>query len=292
MNESRREDVDRALALLRKVDDQDALLERVCESAANACGFDRVMLSRVEGQLWAPWRSYAHTIGDVERTFRNWIENVPQIRLDAVLAESELVIDRSPTLVDRVRSAGRVHGPLARAAGLTSYVAAPIIAGDRVIGLLHADCVTRDVEAGDRDLLWTFASGFGQIFERAVLLARLHEQRAQVQHLMKTVAGVLDELASAEVELARRGHAETLTNAGAPVVEQHSPVHGSLTSREEEVLALMATGATNDRIAERLVIATGTVKSHVKQILRKLDVENRAEAIAQYLERYYGARAG
>jgi DNA-binding NarL/FixJ family response regulator len=57
-----------------------------------------------------------------------------------------------------------------------------------------------------------------------------------------------------------------------------------------EVLALMATGATNDRIAQKLVIGTQTVKSHVKQVLRKLRVENRAEAISQYLRLTIGAR--
>ena len=45
----------------------------------------------------------------------------------------------------------------------------------------------------------------------------------------------------------------------------------------------MATGATNNRIAEQLVITDGTVKSHVKRILRKLRAANRAEAIARYL---------
>jgi DNA-binding CsgD family transcriptional regulator len=227
----------------------------------------------------------------VERAFANWIEGVPQIRLDPALAESALVINRVPTLVDDVRSAGRVHGPLARAAGLTSYVAAPIVAGDRVIGLLHADLVGREVEPEDRDLLWAFATGFGQVFERAVLLARLREQRTQVMHLMKTVEGVLDELASAEVELARRGQIQATADVTAPAVVLR-PFDSSLTAREEEVLSLMATGATNDRIAERLVIATGTVKSHVKQILRKLEVENRAEAIAVYLKHSYGAAAG
>jgi DNA-binding NarL/FixJ family response regulator len=64
----------------------------------------------------------------------------------------------------------------------------------------------------------------------------------------------------------------------------------ALSPREREVLALMATGATNERIAQRLVIATSTVKSHVKQILRKLRVENRAEAISQYLRLTIGAR--
>jgi DNA-binding NarL/FixJ family response regulator len=58
-----------------------------------------------------------------------------------------------------------------------------------------------------------------------------------------------------------------------------------LSRRELEVLALIAEGATNAEIAERLVIAATTVQSHVKRILRKLDVRNRTQAAAQYLRR-------
>jgi len=46
-------------------------------------------------------------------------------------------------------------------------------------------------------------------------------------------------------------------------------------AREGEVLELIAAGATNSAIAERLVIAEHTVKSHVKHILRKLGAANR-----------------
>ena len=46
-----------------------------------------------------------------------------------------------------------------------------------------------------------------------------------------------------------------------------------------------ARGASNVVIAERLAIKGGTVKSHVKHILRKLDAVNRAEAIARYMGR-------
>jgi DNA-binding NarL/FixJ family response regulator len=58
-----------------------------------------------------------------------------------------------------------------------------------------------------------------------------------------------------------------------------------LSRRELELLALIAQGATNAQIAERLVIAKTTVQSHVKSILRKLEVSNRTEAAARYLRR-------
>lgn len=51
-----------------------------------------------------------------------------------------------------------------------------------------------------------------------------------------------------------------------------------LTKREQQVAEQLATGASNQQIAARLVISEDTVKSHVKQILRKLAVSNRAEA--------------
>jgi DNA-binding NarL/FixJ family response regulator len=54
-----------------------------------------------------------------------------------------------------------------------------------------------------------------------------------------------------------------------------------LTRRELEVLEMVADGRTNAAIASRLVITEGTVKQHVKHILRKLRVQNRAEAVSR-----------
>jgi DNA-binding CsgD family transcriptional regulator len=61
------------------------------------------------------------------------------------------------------------------------------------------------------------------------------------------------------------------------------PFDGLLSEREREVLARMAEGETNAQIAGGLVIAESTVKSHVKNILRKLDAANRTEAVGRYL---------
>jgi DNA-binding NarL/FixJ family response regulator len=57
------------------------------------------------------------------------------------------------------------------------------------------------------------------------------------------------------------------------------PVLDALTAREREVLELIASGLTNDEIAEHLVLSAGTVKTHVNHIFLKLDLRNRAEAV-------------
>jgi len=65
--------------------------------------------------------------------------------------------------------------------------------------------------------------------------------------------------------------------------EGPTPGH-DLTARELEVLAVMVEGLTNPEIAERLVVSRSTAKAHVSNILSKLGVSNRAEAIALALQ--------
>jgi DNA-binding NarL/FixJ family response regulator len=57
------------------------------------------------------------------------------------------------------------------------------------------------------------------------------------------------------------------------------PVQSGLTEREWEVLDLIGEGMTNDEVARSLVVSVETVRTHVKHILRKLDVRTRKDAV-------------
>ena len=66
--------------------------------------------------------------------------------------------------------------------------------------------------------------------------------------------------------------------------EEPAPAPAQLSAREREVLDLIATGATNREIAERLFLSPHTVKEHTSAVYRKLGVRNRAEAVRQAQE--------
>ncbi|WP_044469689.1 response regulator [Mannheimia massilioguelmaensis] len=63
----------------------------------------------------------------------------------------------------------------------------------------------------------------------------------------------------------------------------HEPIH-SLTDREMDVLQLIATGLSNKQIATQLFISEETVKVHIRNLLRKLNVHSRVAATVLYLE--------
>jgi two-component system nitrate/nitrite response regulator NarL len=74
--------------------------------------------------------------------------------------------------------------------------------------------------------------------------------------------------------------ADVLPKAAAPARRKRRPSERpTLTARQEEVLAMMSRGLTNQEIGAVLGITEGTVKTHISAILEALDVTNRTEAV-------------
>jgi LuxR family maltose regulon positive regulatory protein len=73
----------------------------------------------------------------------------------------------------------------------------------------------------------------------------------------------------------------TLAPKQSPISNLHSAMLEALTTRELEVVRLMAEGASNRTIAERLTLSVGTVKRYANNIFSKLDVQSRTQAIVK-----------
>ena len=58
------------------------------------------------------------------------------------------------------------------------------------------------------------------------------------------------------------------------------PLHSRLTTREWEIVELIAQGASTQHMAQRLVLSSTTVYSHIKSVMRKLGVHSRRDAVA------------
>ena len=107
-----------------------------------------------------------------------------------------------------------------------------------------------------------------------------------IGYLLKDVSA--DELARA-IRAAHAGRATLSPEAAQALVEttNQSPAPGlDLTEREREVLALMVEGLNNTQIAGRLSVSPSTVKSHVSNILAKLGVASRTEAVTLALRNH------
>lgn len=125
-----------------------------------------------------------------------------------------------------------------------------------------------------------------------VMLTTSNEETDLIKSLRSGAQGYLlkdmepDELVGAlrDIEKGKNVVAQDLTDALARLVQGETKLEdeagpfSSLTPREHEILCLLADGQSNKLIARNLGISDGTVKLHVKAILRKLGIHSRVEA--------------
>jgi len=272
-----------SLTRLRAMPSTAALIDNACHELVSRLGFRRAVLSTVDARGWTPVILQDHTEPAERAWFNSWQnQTVPLMR---TTPEAQSFSRRRPCLIQDTTDAP-VYRPLIVQAGQSrSYVVAPLVQGGEVLGFLHTDHYPANTPVNeiDRDVLWAFADGFSHIYQRAALMENLRQQRDQIRDLLINTVDQIDDLCDIGTEAAR------LADGNGPIGEDHEagirPSHRvELTERESEVLRLMVTGASNHEIAQQLVITEGTVKSHVKHILRKYGAVNRAQAIAWALQ--------
>lgn len=256
----------------------------VAPSAVGTIGFDRTLMSHLDHATWLT--DSAHVDGD--NTWADLIVSAGRaapIDMGPRLPEAELVRRQRPIVVTGVRGRTDIHQAVAEASAVRSYVAAPVVVRSEVVGFIHADrCFHRgDVSEFDAEVLGVFTQGYSFALEGALARRDIEDFRARVQNFAR---GVEDHLSFGAVrlpsaaEVAGRAVHETWRTTPADAYRGTAAALRELTRRELEVLDRMALGEGNHAIASKLVISEETVKSHVKNILRKLGATNRVEAIA------------
>jgi DNA-binding NarL/FixJ family response regulator len=124
---------------------------------------------------------------------------------------------------------------------------------------------------------------------RVIALTASTDEARMIGVLRAGAAGYVRKDAEPEILLAAvravaRGKTYIDPSVAGRVIQAAAP-HEELTPREAEVLRYLAAGRSNKEIAAALEISDETVKSHVANVLAKLEVENRAQAAVQALKR-------
>ena len=112
-----------------------------------------------------------------------------------------------------------------------------------------------------------------EVARTGLLLARAQQKQGNVESASL-------EATRARAIFQKLGAASDVASAEAVLNPARSQTVGSLTARELQVLRLIASGATNRNIGNRLKISEKTVARHVSNIFNKLDLPSRAAATA------------
>ncbi len=147
---------------------------------------------------------------------------------------------------------------------------------------LTPDVVLMDVRMPDMD--GVTAAALLAPTHKVIMLTTFDDEEYVVQALRAGAVGYLLK----DLPAAKLAEAIRMAHAGVAQLDQAAAKHvasalaprstAPLTTRETEVLRLIAAGATNREIAARLYLSEGTVKNHISKILTRLGLRDRTQA--------------
>jgi DNA-binding CsgD family transcriptional regulator len=272
------------------------LLLQTARTLGTSGAFKRVLVSTIDVRTLVPAAAHFE-VGDDPEIDADLASDVvarlgeSPVRLTHQLVETDVVRRRRAALVRIAANNQRVPARLTEIVGWAAYVVAPITSGAAVIGTIHADRGPNiPLDVLDRDGLEEFASVLSQLYERAEIRRGLIEERDAMRRFLDRLNAL--SISQADTLITLSGHEEESATPPAIAAAERRSRHtteddrlvfaGLLTPRELEVVRLLAEGGTNRTIAQALVLSDTTVKFHVNNILRKLHVANRAQAVARY----------
>jgi DNA-binding NarL/FixJ family response regulator len=258
-----------AVRRLGEIGSPQGILERAVEELGTSSEFDRVLLGEVRGDELHPRALWAGLDPEAAATALKELRRTP-FRLEYPSIEDE-VARRQRTEIVRARSPrSRAARRLTEVLDWDGYVVTALVVQGQTVGLLHADAAGRVPDALDAEVAARYGEGLAGVFERAVLREMLQLHHHELRAAIEWMSARLGQLAAGSAEL-----------SAAAIASEAGPV-GTLTARELDVLRLLARGQTNLEIARELVVREGTVKYHVKNILRKMGATSRADAVSRY----------
>jgi DNA-binding CsgD family transcriptional regulator len=212
------------------------------------------------------------------------------LRAEAVEAEAARAAGDATRRTDAVATADGLHDELTAHLARVREIASspvPVIVADELLALALRERARGHEDPGAWDAAVNARRGLGRPYELALVLADAAVAHLAVRH-REDGAAALSEAHAIAVDLAAtplRLRIEALARRARIGIEGVDTADDAadrlgLTRREREVLALLVEGRSNKQIGEQLFMAESTAGVHVSNILAKLGVARRSEAVA------------
>ncbi len=259
-----------AVRRLGEIGSPQGILERATEELGTISEFDRVMIGEVRAGGLHARAIWSQEHPEEAATTLQELRRAP-IRLEYPSIEDEVARSHRTEIVQARATRSRAAGRLSELLRWETYLVTALVVQGQTVGLLHADATAsgRTLDSLDAEVASRYADGLAGVFERAVLREMLQLHHHELRSAVEWMTTRLGQLATGAGDPSAAGGPDpALTDA--------------LTARELEVLRLLARGQTNLEIARALMVREGTIKYHVKNILRKLGATSRADAVSRY----------